>query len=49
MNCIERLGLLQLEIEEKRHGRLSLQPSTTGGNNEDGDSLTARGCLTALM
>lgn len=49
MNYIERLGLLRLEIEEKRHGRLSLQSSTTGGYKEDRTSLTTRGCLAALM
>lgn len=29
MKGIERLGLLGLEIEAKRHGRLSLQSFTT--------------------
>lgn len=37
MKGIERLGLLRLEIEAKRHGRLSLRSSTTGGNNGGGD------------
>lgn len=48
MNYVERLGLLRLETDEKGHGRLSLQ-SSTSGDYEDGDCPTTKGCLTALM